>query len=72
MTKPVFRVSDQVGHKNLAVQPQKMARGLKFQFKEVEGLCYLFRENKAVYQLHGYRAADLRLRFHICKKQFFS
>ena len=30
MKKPVFVVSDQ------AVQPQKMARGLKFQIKEVD------------------------------------
>ena len=27
--------------RNWAVQPQKMARGLKFQNKEVEGLYYL-------------------------------
>ena len=32
--------------KNWAIQPQKMARGLKFQIQEVEGLYYLCRENK--------------------------
>ena len=31
---------------NWAMQPQKMARGLKFQIEEVEGLHYLFRESK--------------------------
>ena len=32
MRKPVFGISDQVRH-NQAVQPQKMARGLKFRKK---------------------------------------
>ena len=54
------------------VQPQKMARGLKFWIEEVEGLYYVYRENKGVDQLHGYRAADLRLCFHICEEQVFS
>ena len=31
---------------NQAVQPQKMARSLNFQIKEVEGLYYLCSENK--------------------------
>ena len=48
-----------------------MARGLKFQIKEVEGLYYLCRENKGADQLRGklraYREADLRLCFCICK-----
>ena len=34
---------------NQAVQPQKMARGLKFRIKKVERLYYLFSENKAVF-----------------------
>ena len=48
-------------------QTQKVARGLKFQIKEVEGLCYLYSKNKGVDQLHGndqlhgYRVADLYL-----------
>ena len=56
---------------NKTVQPQKLARGLKFQIKEVEGLYYLCSENKGADQLCGYREADLRLCFRICKK-FFS
>ena len=40
MRKPVFGVSYQVQHKR-AVQPQKMARGLKFQIQEVEGVSVL-------------------------------
>ena len=45
---------------NRAVRPQKMARGLKFRVKEVEGLYSLF------------VLADLRLCFHICKRLVFS
>ena len=60
---------------NLAVQPQKMARGLKFHIQKVEGLCYQCSENKGADQLCGYRKAnreaDLRLCFHICKKPVF-
>ena len=33
---------------NQAVQPQTMARGLKFQIKEVEGLYYLCIETKVL------------------------
>ena len=57
---------------NLAVQPQKMARDLKFWYKEVEGLYSLCSENKGDDQLCGYRTADLRLCFCICKKHVFS
>ena len=57
---------------NRAVQPQKMARGLKFLMWEVEGLYYLCGENKGADQLHSYCAADMHLFFHICKKQVFS
>ena len=57
---------------NQAVQPQKMAGSLKFWIKEVEGLYYLFSENKGADQLRGYREADLRLCFRICKKPVFS
>ena len=49
----------------------KMAKGWKFWIKEVEGLYYPCSENKGADQLCGYRAADLRLCFHICKKQVF-
>ena len=57
---------------NRAVQSQMMSRGLKFQIYEVEGLYYLCSENKDADQLGGYREADLRLCFRICKKPVFS
>ena len=50
---------------NWAVQLQKMARGLKFRIKEVEGLYYLCSENRGADQLRGHREADLRLCFCI-------
>ena len=49
-----------------------MARGLKIQIQEIEGLYYPSSENKGADQLHGYREADLRLCFRICKKTVFS
>ena len=55
-----------------AVQRQKMARGLKFWIKKVEGLYYLCSENKGADQLRGDREADLRLCFRICKMLVFS
>ena len=51
---------------NRAVQPQKMARGLKFWILEVERLYYLCSENKGADQLCSNCAADLRLCFRIC------
>ena len=45
MRKPVFGVSYQVRHKR-SVQPQKMARGLKFQIQEVEVVYYVCSEKK--------------------------
>ena len=57
---------------NQAVQLQKMARGLKFKIKKVEGLDYLCSENKGADQLRGYREADLRLCFRLCKMLVFS
>ena len=44
-----------------------MARGLKFCILKVEGLDYLYSENKGTDQLRGYREADLRLCFRICR-----
>ena len=38
----------------------------------MEGLYYLCSENKGADQLRGYREADLRLCFPICKKPVFS
>ena len=57
---------------NRAVQPQKMARSLKFRIMVVEGLYYLYSENKGADQLRSYCAADLRLCFRICKNPVFS
>ena len=57
---------------NRAVQPQKMAGGLKFRIEEVEGLYYLCRENKGADQHRSFREADLRICFRICKMLVFS
>ena len=57
---------------NHAIPLQKTARGLKFWSKEVEGLYYPCSENKGAHQLRGYREADLRLCFRICKMCVFS
>ena len=57
---------------NQAVQLQKMARGLKFWIKGVEGFYYPCSENKGADQLRGYREADLRLCFRICIMLVFS
>ena len=59
-------------HTTRAVQSLNMARGLKFRIQEVEGLYYQCSENKGADQLRGYREADLRLCFSICKKPVFS
>ena len=73
MRKPAFRFSTRTDT-NQAVQSQKMARGLKFRFKKVQELYYLHvcSENKGADQLRGYREADLRLCFRICKILVFS
>ena len=52
-------------------QSHKMDRALTFRMMEVEGLYYLCSENKGADQLRGYRKADLRLCFRICKKPVF-
>ena len=65
--KPVFGVSDQVRHKPGFTTIEDMAGSLKFRILEVEGLYYPFSENKGADQLCGYRKADLRLCFSICK-----
>ena len=57
---------------NQAVQLLEMARGLKFCIWEEEVLYYLGSENKGTDQLRGYREADLRLCFRICKSLVFS
>ena len=57
---------------NRTVQPHKMVTGLKLCMQEVEVLYFLCSENKNADQLRGYREADLRLCFRICKKPVFS
>ena len=71
MRKPTFWYPTW-SYTNQAVQLQKMARGLTFRIKEVEGLYYICSENKGADQLRGYREADLRLCFRICKMLVFS
>ena len=71
MRKPVFGFLTR-SDTNRSVQLQKMARGLKFRMKVVEGLYYPYSENKGADQLRGYREADLRLCFRICKNPVFS
>ena len=57
---------------NQAVQSQKQARSLKFRIKEEEEVYYPCSENKGADQLPGYREADLRLCFCICRLLVFS
>ena len=71
MRKPTFWLPTW-SDTNQAVESQKMARGLKFRIKEVEGMYYPSSENKGADQLRGYREADLRLCFRICKMLVFS
>ena len=67
MRKPVFGVSEQVRHKPGCAVTED-GEGLQ----RVEGLNYPCSKNKGADQLHGYREADLRLCFRICKKKRFS
>ena len=70
MRKPAFWFPTW-SNTNRVVQLQKMARSLKFRIWKVEGLYYLCNENKGTDQLRGYREADLRLCFRICKTFVF-
>ena len=56
---------------NRPVQPQKRARSLKFRIKVEEELYYPSNENKGADQLRGYREADLRLCFRLCRLLVF-
>ena len=56
---------------NQAVQPQKRARSLKFRMLVEEELYKLSSENKGDDQLRGYREADLRLCFRLCRLLVF-
>ena len=56
---------------NRAVQAQKPAGSLKFRILKEEEVYYLCSENKGADQLRGYREADLRLCFLICRLLVF-
>ena len=56
---------------NQAVQSQKQARSLKFRISVEEELYYSSSENKGADQLRGYREADLRLCFRLCRLLVF-
>ena len=56
---------------NQAAQSQKQARSLKFRILEEEEVCYSCSENKGADQLRGYREADLRLCFRLCRLLVF-
>ena len=56
---------------NWPVQAQKRARSLKFRIEVEEELYYLSSENKGADQLRGYREADLRLCFRLCRLLVF-
>ena len=56
---------------NQPVQSQKQARSLKFRFYVEEELYYSSSENKGDDQLRGYREADLRLCFRLCRLLVF-
>ena len=71
MRKPTFWFPTR-SDTNQAVQLQKMAGGFKFRIYKEEGSYYLCSENKGADQLRGYREADLRLCFSICKTLIFS
>ena len=56
---------------NRPVQLQKQARNLKFLSEVEEELYYPSSENKGADQLRGYREADLRLCFRLCRLLVF-
>ena len=56
---------------NRPVQLQKQARSLNFWSDVEEELFYLSSENKGADQLRGYREADLRLCFRLCRLLVF-
>ena len=56
---------------NQAVQSEKRAGSLEFRIKVEEELYYPSSENKGADQLRGYREADLRLCFRICRLLVF-
>ena len=70
MRKPVFGVSDQVRHKPGCAVPED---GYRLEISDLASRgIVLCSKNKGADQLRGYREADLRLCFRICKNPFFS
>ena len=57
---------------NRLVQAQKRARSFKFRIEVEEELYYSSSENKGADQLRGYREANLRLCYRLCKLLVFS
>ena len=70
MRKPTIWVPTR-SDTNRPVQAQKRARSLKFRIKVEEELYYTSSENKGADQLRGYREADLRLCFRLCRLLVF-
>ena len=65
-------VSDQVRHKPGCTATED---GKKLEISDLDSsgiVLYICSENKGADQLRGYREADLRLCFRICKKPVFS
>ena len=54
---------------NQTIQPQKVARGLKFWILDLEFFYYHFCENKGADQLRSDHVGDLRLCFCISKNK---
>ena len=70
MRKPTIWVPTRSDTKR-AVQSQKQARSLKLLIQEEEQVYNPCSENKGADQLRGYREADLRLFFRICRLLVF-
>ena len=76
MRKSFFAAFDR-SDTNRTVQTKKMTRGLKFRINEVEGYNYIYiyiyicRRTKTLVSCAA-TAANLRLRFRICKKERFA
>ena len=68
--KPAFGVSDLVRHK-LNCSATENGKMLEILYLVSRGIYQLCNEEKGADQLRGYREADLRLCFRICKKPVF-
>ena len=71
MSSVAKKLSSELSTRSNTRRQEKMARGLKFRIKKVNGYYYLCSEKETDDQLRSYRAADLRFCFRICKKQLF-